>query len=46
VAAGDIGEGGGGVGEESEAEVLGVEVDGRLNIVDHVTDVDGFIHAF
>ena len=39
VAAGDVGERGGGAGAHLEAEVLRVEVDRRLDVVDHVADV-------
>ena len=46
VAAGDVGERRGGAGAQLEAEVGGVEVDGALDVVDHVADVDELVrHA-
>src|SRR5436190_2260772 len=43
VAAFDVGERGRGAREQLEAEHLGVEGDRIVDVVDHVTDVDGFI---
>src|SRR5262249_49816343 len=41
VAPGDVGERRGRAREEREAQVIGVEGDGFVDVVDHVPDVDG-----
>src|SRR5262249_52756500 len=45
VAPGDVGERRGRAREEREAQVIGVEGDGFVDVVDHVPDVDG-AHGF
>jgi len=43
MAAGDLGERGHRGHSQAEPEVLGVEVDGRLYVVDHVPDADQIV---
>jgi hypothetical protein len=43
MAAGDLGERGHRGHSQAEPEVLGVEVDGRLHVVDHVPDADQIV---
>jgi hypothetical protein len=43
--AGDLGERGHRAESQAEPEVLGVEVDGRLHVVDHVPDADQIVIA-